>query len=499
MPSASQSPRWAAHVPAGMSPGDVGLLADGSLTARWARRWRERSSWPQLQDLDGAWITSAELEERTRSAAIRLLGAGLVAGDRFVVSATTSADLVIAYVGALRAGLVVVPLNTAYTRTEVSRIVRDARPAAAAVDDSECAGWFREASDQPIPVLGVDLDLPAAKDVQIDQAGSDDPALLVYTSGTTGQPKGALLTHGNLLAGATAVNVAWRWEVEDRLLLTLPLFHLHGLGVGINGSLSAGASLILRPKFDAQDVAERCSRDVSLFFGVPTMYQRLVASKRAAALSRLRLLVSGSAPLPAALALEISKAAGQIPLERYGMTETVMLTSNPYEGPRKPGTVGFPLPGVDLRLAEAAEVEVKGPNVIAGYHERPDATAEAFTDDGWFRTGDLGELDDDGYLRLVGRSKDLIITGGYNVHPREVEEVLATHPDVREVAVVGRPSERWGEEVTAVVVAARRLSTEELRAYAAGQLAPYKVPKQVEFSDELPRNALGKILRSELS
>jgi malonyl-CoA/methylmalonyl-CoA synthetase len=194
----------------------------------------------------------------------------------------------------------------------------------------------------------------------------------------------------------------------------------------------------------------------------------------------------------------VAEAAGQLPLERYGMTETVMLTSNPYDGPRKPGTVGFPFPGVELRLAAAGEVEVRGPNVIAGYYQRPDANAEAFTDDGWFRTGDLGELDDDGYLRLVGRSKDLIITGGFNVHPREVEEALATHPDVLEVAVVGRASPTWGEQVTAVVVAERPIAIEDLRAHAAKSLAPYKVPKTIEFADELPRNALGKVLRSEL-
>jgi malonyl-CoA/methylmalonyl-CoA synthetase len=203
--------------------------------------------------------------------------------------------------------------------------------------------------------------------------------------------------------------------------------------------------------------------------------------------------------LPAALAGEIAQATGQIPLERYGMTETVMLTSNPYAGERRPGTVGFPLPEVELRLAgERHEVEVRGPNVIAGYYRNPEANRASFTADGWFRTGDLGEFDGDGYLRLVGRSKELIITGGYNVYPREVEEVIATHPDVVEVAVIGRPSERWGEEVTAVVVAARELDPEALRTHAARALAPYKVPKRVEFTEAIPRNALGKIVRSEL-
>jgi malonyl-CoA/methylmalonyl-CoA synthetase len=229
------------------------------------------------------------------------------------------------------------------------------------------------------------------------------------------------------------------------------------------------------------------------------MYERLARGGQARSLGALRLLASGSAPLPAELALTIAREAGQIPLERYGMTETLMLAGNPCErSERRPGTVGFPFPGVELRLAPDGEVQVRGPNVIAGYLDRPQDTAEAFTADGWFRTGDLGELDADGYLRLVGRSKELIITGGYNVYPREVEEVLATHPAVREVAVVGRPSERWGEEVTAVVVADSPVAEQELRSHAAERLAPYKVPKRVEFTRELPRNALGKVIRGAL-
>jgi malonyl-CoA/methylmalonyl-CoA synthetase len=442
-----------------------------------------------VQDVDGTWMTSGELEERTRRAALGLLGAGLARGDRVLLTAGTSARLVIAYVAALRAGLVVVPVNPDYTETEVRHVVEQARPAAAVVEDAALGLGAT-------PILGLELDRTRSPDAPIDRAGTDDPALLVYTSGTTGRPKGVPLTHGNLLAGATAVNVAWHWTPEDRLLLTLPLFHIHGLGVGINGSLCTGAAVVLRPRFDVEDVAARAADGVSLFFGVPAMYQRLAAAGRADALARLRLLVSGSAPLPAALATAVAEQAGQIPLERYGMTETVMLTSNPYEGPRKPGTVGLALPGVELRLAESGEVEVRGPNVIAGYDGG--AEPEAFTDDGWFRTGDLGDRDDDGYLTLVGRSKELIITGGYNVHPREVEEVLETHPDVREAAVVGRQSERWGEEVTAVVVAERQVEGEALRAHAAERLAPYKVPKRIEFAAELPRNALGKVVRTAL-
>jgi len=506
------NPIWAKHLPAAVSAGDPGLLADGSLPGRWTRRWRERPSWPQLRDIDGTWIASTELEQRTRAAAARLLRSGLAAGDRLLVSGPTSASLVITYVAALRAGIVVVPVNPAYTAAEVARIVGDARPAAAAVDSRRLAGWIIQASERSVALAGLDLtglraggdagaqsDRAGADGGLIDGAGSDDLALLVYTSGTTGAPKGVPLTHGNLLASATAVNLAWRWEQTDVLLLALPLFHVHGLGVGLNGSLCAGASVALRSKFDPGDVAASARAGAcSLFFGVPTMYQRLVSSGHADELAPLRLLVSGSAPLAASLAREMQRATGQVPLERYGMTETIMLTSNPYDGLRKPGTVGYALPEVELRLAESGEVQVRGPNVIASYYQRPEADAQSFTADGWFQTGDLGEIDGDGYLSLVGRSKELIISGGYNVYPREVEEVLGAHPGVREVAVIGRASDTWGEEVTAVVVTDQPVDPDELRAHAARSLAPYKVPKRIEFAAELPRNALGKVVRGRL-
>jgi malonyl-CoA/methylmalonyl-CoA synthetase len=499
MSPARETPAWAAHLPAGAAAAPD-LLRDGTLPGRFTRLWREQPNPRQLRDVDGAWISAAELEQRSRQVALRLRGAGLEPGERLVLCGPTSAALVIAYLAALRAGLVVVPLNPAYTPTEVARIVAGARPAAAAVDDPGMAAAVAAAAEREIPIFGTEVALPAGPEAELDSARPEDTALLVYTSGTTGLAKGAPLTHANLLSSATALGLAWRWQPDDRLLLSLPLFHMHGLGVGINGSLAAGAGIELRPGFDAADVAARAGAGgVSLFFGVPAMYQRLAEAGALPALARLRLLVSGSAPLPAALALAIADGAGQLPLERYGMTETVMLTSNPYEGARKPGTVGFPLPGVSLRLAASGEVEVSGPNVIAGYQDRPDADAEAFSADGWFRTGDLGELDGDGYLTLVGRSKDLIISGGYNVHPREVEEALESHPDVREAAVIGRPSERWGEQVTAIVVAERPLEAELLCRHAAGHLAPYKVPKAIEFAPELPRNALGKLLRSQLS
>jgi malonyl-CoA/methylmalonyl-CoA synthetase len=494
-------PGWAIHLPSSAAGVEVERLAGCGLPQRWLERWSERPSWPQLRNLDGRWLPSGELEERSRELAGRLRGAGLEPGERLVLSGAASASLVIALLGALRAGAVVVPLNPAYTAPEVGRIVGDAEPSLALVDDSERGAAIAAAAAGPVALHGLDGPLGVAPvDELIDSAGPRDPALLIYTSGTTGRPKGVPLSHANLLSSATAVQLAWRWTPEDRLLLTLPLFHVHGLGVGLIGTLCAGASAELRRRFAVEDVLERAgSGEISLLFGVPTIYQRLAACGRAAELSPLRLLVSGSAPLPAALARELGRATGRLPLERYGMTETVMLTSNPYEGERRPGTVGFPLPGVELRLAAGSgEIEVRGPGVIGGYWRAPEADADAFTADGFFRTGDLGELDEAGYLRIAGRVKELIISGGFNVYPREVEERLLEHPAVREAAVIGRPSQEWGEEVVAVVVLERSVSASELRAHAAAALTAYKVPKRFEFADGLPRNALGKIVRGEL-
>jgi malonyl-CoA/methylmalonyl-CoA synthetase len=335
----------------------------------------------------------------------------------------------------------------------------------------------------------------------LDAVAPDDPALIGYTSGTTGSPKGAVLTHANVLAGSESVRLAWRWTASDRLVLALPLFHVHGLCVGLHGTLLAGASAVLLPHFDVDSVLDAISaHDASLFFGVPTMYHRLARSPRVEELAALRLCVSGSAPLPAELHRTLAERGGQQVLERYGMTETVMNVSNPYDGERRPGSVGLPLPGVELRLSNGrdGEIQLRGPNVFAGYWERAQASRECFSD-GWFRTGDLGALDPDGYLRILGRSKELIISGGFNVYPREVEEVLLAHPAVAEAAVVGTPSDEWGEVVTAFVVPSGDAPpAESLIAFAAEQLAPFKRPRLLQFVDTLPRNALGKVLKHEL-
>jgi malonyl-CoA/methylmalonyl-CoA synthetase len=324
--------------------------------------------------------------------------------------------------------------------------------------------------------------------------------LICYTSGTTGRPKGAVLSHANCLASAEALRIAWRWSENDRLLLALPLFHMHGLGVGLHGTLYTGGSAVLLPDFRPDEILTGVDTyQASLFFGVPTMYHRLARDPRVRALASLRLCVSGSAPLPATLHEEIEKATGQRVLERYGMTETLMLVSNPYAGERRPGSVGWPLPGVELRLeGEPAEIQVRGPNVFEGYWERPEANAAAFTEDGWFRTGDLGSIDEEGYVEIVGRAKELIISGGYNVYPREIEDVVRAHPAIEDVAIVGEASDEWGERVVAYAALSGEVDLEGLRTFLGDALAPFKHPRALYRVAALPRNALGKVQKHRL-
>jgi malonyl-CoA/methylmalonyl-CoA synthetase len=483
-----------------VDPASVDLLARGSLPAAWSGNWADAPDAPAVGDADG-WITNGDLDRRSRAAAGRLARAGLQRGDRVVMSAATSIDLVVAHVAALRLGLVVVPVNGAYTEREVGHIVRDCEPAACIVDQ-ERHEIFASAAGAQCVIVSPALALPDGEPPALDRSTGDDVALLCYTSGTTGAPKGAMLSHGNTLASCEALRLAWRWAPSDRLVLALPLFHVHGLGVGLHGTLLSGGSALLLPRFDPDAVLDAVrDHHASLFFGVPTMYTRLAASPRVRELAALRLCVSGSAPLPASVHDDLAARAGVRVLERYGMTETIMNVSNPYDGERRAGTVGFPLPGVELQLDDGTgEILLRGPNVFPGYWRRPDATRDAFTDDGWFRSGDVGAFDPDGYLRIVGRAKELIISGGFNVYPREVEDVLLEHPSVAEVAVVGEPSAEWGEVVVAVVVATsgRPVDEDELLAFAAGQLAGYKRPRRIRVVDALPRNALGKIVRAQL-
>ncbi len=491
-------------------------MAGGTLLERWSAGWSAAPDAPLWLDIrtpasrpgstpGGArWWTAGEFAEATGRVAGRLVGAGLRPGDRMVWSTSSTVTALVAHVGALRAGLVLVPVNTAYSEREVAHIVGDVRPAAAVVERADQAEWVRRASDAPVVVVGPDVELDDADGGPLDTAAPGDAALIGYTSGTTGAPKGAVLTHANLLAGAEAVRIAWRWDADDRLVHCLPVFHAHGLCVGIYGTLLAGGSAVLLDGFDPGAVVDAAREHrASLFFGVPTMYHRLASSGHASELKGLRLCASGSAPLSAELHGRVSTSLGMPVLERYGMTETLMNVSNPYHGSRRPGTVGFPLPGVEVQLDDDGEILVRGPNVFRGYWEREAASRQAFgpaADGGspWFRTGDLGE-DLDGYLVIKGRSKELIISGGFNVYPAEVEEVLATHPGVAEVAVSGHPSEEWGEVVTAWIVPdGDAPSLEQLVEFTSGSLAAYKRPRVVHVVDRLPRNALGKVMRGRL-
>jgi malonyl-CoA/methylmalonyl-CoA synthetase len=495
-------PAWSAHLPAGMDEVHVDLLARGTLVAAWMRTWSQDPGRPVLHVASRGWLSAGALERESRQVAGRLFGVGLRKGDRILLSAPASPALVTAQVAALRLGLVLVPANPTYRDRELEHLVVNARPRAALVTGQAARQWVR-AADPSVVIAGPAVDLPDAPGAPpgLDEVAPGDPALLVYTSGTTGAAKGALHTHRSLLASAEAVRIAWRWTEADRLILALPLFHVHGLCVGLFGSLLAGGSILLQPEFKVEGVFDAAlGEGATLFFGVPTMYARLAASPRLGELARLRLCVSGSAPLASTLFDAIAAGGGQRVLERYGMSETLMNISNPVEGERRPGSVGLPLPGVEVDLAGDGEILLRGPNLFAGYWENEEATAAAFTGDGWFKTGDLAERAADGYYTIVGRSKELIISGGFNVHPREVEEVLAAHPAVAEVAVAGTPSDEWGELVTAYVVPRGSTPPDaaELMAFAGERLAAYKRPRAVHFVTGLPRNALGKVMRAAL-
>jgi malonyl-CoA/methylmalonyl-CoA synthetase len=477
------TPPGARHLPPGTDRTQVDLLAGGSVPAVAAAWAAAQPSAPAF-----APLTWEDLLVRAEVVAGRLARLGLRPGDRLLCSASPSVELVVAHLAALRLGVVVVPANTAYGPDELGRIVADAAPRAALVDaPGRVSG---------LPTFGPAVELEDGPAPRLDGAEPGDPAMILYTSGTTGRPKGAVLSHGNLLASARAVTIAWRWTPGDRLVLALPLFHAHGLAVGVHGTLVAGASAEVLPRFDVDAVIDVVSGGATLLFGVPTMWSRLASSPRSAALGRLRLCVAGSAPLTPDVFARVNAACGQEVVERYGMTETLMLTSNPVDGERRPGTVGLPLPGVTVRLDDDGEILVGGPNVFGGYRGMP--PEEFFTSDGLFRTGDVGAWDADGYLRIVGRIKELIISGGFNVYPREVEEVLLAHPAVVEAAVVGVPSEEWGERVVAAVVLGAPVDENELIAWCRARLAHFKCPRAVRTVPSLPRNAMGKVVREQL-
>ncbi len=437
-------------------------------------------------------VDAATLDGRTAALAAVLAERGVRPGDRVLWCARGTLPSVEALLAVLRSGAVLVPLSPSATGSEIDHVVGDAGPVLAVCDrrrtDAFAAG----------PVVTLVDELAHAAVGMVAAAGPtlrpDDDALIVYTSGTTGKPKGAVHTHGSLLAGVTAVRVAWGWQPQDRLVLCLPLFHVHGLCAGLFGTLAAGASTVVFDRFDPAAVLDAVPAS-TMFFGVPTMYHRLAASGHASALGSLRLCVSGSAPLAADLWHRLA-GEGVAVLERYGMTETLLTLSNPLEGERRPGSVGWPLPGVDAAVDDAdehgvGELLVRSASVCRGYWGR-----DARDPGDWFATGDLVSVAADGYVSVRGRRTELIITGGHNVYPAEVEAVLSRHPDVVEVAVVGVPSPEWGEIVVAYVVGHPDLAS--LGELAAADLAPFKCPREVRLVDALPRNALGKVIRAEL-
>ena len=450
-----------------------------------------------------------------------LVARGVKPGDRVAVQVEKSVPALVLYLATVRAGAVYLPLNTAYTLAELEYFTGDAEPSLVVCDPSKRQGIERLAAKvgaavETLDAVGQGTLMDAAADApdafETVQRAGDDLAAILYTSGTTGRSKGAMLTHDNLVSNALTLIEAWRFTAEDVLIHALPIYHTHGLFVASNVILFSGASMIFLPKFDADEVLRLMPRATALM-GVPTFYVRLLQHPGLTreATSHMRLFVSGSAPLLAETHREWSARTGHAILERYGMTETNMNTSNPYDGDRVPGSVGLPLPGVSVRITnpdtgeeletnEIGMLEVKGPNVFKGYWRMPEKTASEFRPDGFFITGDLGKIDERGYVHILGRGKDLVITGGFNVYPKEIEDEIDAIPGVFESAVIGVPHKDFGEGVTAVVVRAKGAEVDEKAIVAAleGRLAKFKLPKRVVFVDELPRNTMGKVQKNVL-
>ncbi len=450
-----------------------------------------------LETADGARYRYADLEAGSARFANLLRAAGLAPGDRVVAQIDKRPEAVFLYLGCLRAGLVYVPLNTAYQEREVAYFLADAEPEAAFCRES-CRAWFRAVPN----LFSLEDAAGQSADFRTVDSAPGDLAALIYTSGTTGRSKGAMLTHGNLSSNAFTLHRAWGFRPGDVLLHALPLFHVHGLFVALHTALANASPMLFLEKFDAPEVIRRLPR-ATVFMGVPTYYVRLLADSRLdrALCAGMRLFVSGSAPLLEDTFNQFRQRTGHTILERYGMSEAGMISSNPYEGKRRAGTVGPPLPGIEVRVAgDPGEIEVRGPNVFAGYWRQPGKTREEFTADGWFRTGDIGRFSADGYLSIVGRAKDLVISGGYNVYPKEIELVLDAIPGVAESAVIGVPHPDFGEAVTAVVVlrSGAQLTEAAVIEHLKSRLANFKVPKRVHFVAELPRNAMGKVQKNVL-
>lgn len=474
-----------------------------------------------IETHDGAHISYGDLIARAGQMANVLVARGVKPGDRVAVQVEKSVANIVLYLATVRAGAVYLPLNTAYTLNELDYFIGDAEPSLVVCDPSKAEGLAPIAAKVKAKVETLGPDGKGSLTDAAEKAGSefatvaranDDLAAILYTSGTTGRSKGAMLTHDNLASNSLSLVGYWRFTDKDVLIHALPIYHTHGLFVATNVTLFARASMIFLPKLDPDLIIKLMAR-ATVLMGVPTFYTRLLQNS---ALSRdttkhMRLFISGSAPLLAETHREWSARTGHAVLERYGMTETNMNTSNPYDGERVPGAVGFPLPGVAVRVTEPETgkelprddigmIEVKGPNVFKGYWRMPEKTKAEFRDDGFFITGDLGKIDAKGYVHILGRGKDLVISGGFNVYPKEIESEIDAMPGVIESAVIGVPHADFGEGVTAVLVCNKGADVTETAVLKAldGRLAKFKMPKRVFVVDELPRNTMGKVQKNVL-
>ena len=490
---------------------------EGGVYAVLAETFARRPARPALETPGGDVLTYGELGARVAACGSDLDRCGVARGDRVLVYAGKSVANVLLYLACLRRGAVYIPVNPTYTPPELAGVVRDARPSLLVCDGPRRAAVDGCDSPPPVGVLRPDGSISASSGVGTGTAGGQrgpsgrDPAVILYTSGTTGRPRGVALSHRAVLANGLALCRAWEFSAGDVLVHALPLFHTHGLLVALNCALLSGASILFMPAFQAAAVIELWER-ATVFMGVPTYYTRMLAEEALspAAAAGMRLFTCGSAPLPPQVWQEFRRRSGRRIVERYGMTEVGIITSNPLGGRRAPGTVGFPLEGVEIEVVDAAgagvsagkvgELRTRSAGAFTGYLNRPAETAGAMSEDGWVSTGDLASLDGEGRVTLAGRAKDLIITGGLNVHPLEVETALDSLPGVAESAVFGAPHPDFGEGVVAAVVPAGGgdASPDGLRRALASRLAGYKIPKQILVTGSLPRNAMGKVRKSDL-
>ena len=503
-------------------------MTDANLYSRLAARFPQDLENTQFAELeDGRHYTYAHIGDVSGRMAACLTGLGVLPGDRVAVQVEKSMEAFMLYLAVVRVGGVFLPLNTAYTPAEIEYFLTDAEPRVFVCDPAkadalapvaEKAGAKLETlgvwvSGEPYENAGTFLaKVPEQAHFTTVERSGDDLAAILYTSGTTGRSKGAMITHHNLWSNAAILVDFWGFTKDDVLLHALPIFHVHGLFTSSNTILAAGAKMIWQHRFNADQVIAKLPEATSMM-GVPTFYTRLLDHPRfnGDLTKHMRLFVSGSAPMLVETHDQFRNVTGHTVLERYGMTETQMNTSNPLKGRRIPGTVGFPLPDVDVRITdpetgmalpngEVGMIEVRGPNVFKGYWRMPEKTAEEIRSNGFFITGDMGKIDDGGYVSIVGRAKDLIITGGYNVYPKEIEEAVDLLPGVVESAVIGVPHPDFGEGVVAVVVPEKGAELEEgsILAGLADQLAKFKQPKRVFFADALPRNTMGKVQKKAL-